>query len=94
MPLWDRALEVRVVRVVRNPKACYGCRACEIACSFHHQKAFSPGGGSIRVAKDHRTGSIHWQLDSSCDLCEGEDRPLCVRFCAYEALNMVRTEEK
>ena len=80
------------MKVVRNPKACYGCRACELACSFHHQKVFSPGGGSIRVAKDHRTGHISWHLDLTCDLCEEEHKPLCVRFCAYQALTMVPME--
>jgi len=85
---------LEIMKIVRNAKACYGCRACELACSFHHQKVFSPGGGSIRVTKDHRTGNISWYLDSSCDCCEGEDRGLCVWSCSYEALRIVPMEDR
>lgn len=74
------------MRLCRDAKACYGCRSCELACSYHRHRAFSPGGGAIQVRKDNKTGLIQWVRDSSCDLCMGEDGPLCVRFCPYEAL--------
>jgi Fe-S-cluster-containing hydrogenase component 2 len=76
----------------RNPQACYGCRACELICSFHHQGSFLLGGGSIEVSKDHRTGEIRWSVNSTCDSCKNEDLPLCVRYCAYDALTISRRE--
>lgn len=76
------------LKVVRNSERCYGCRACEIVCSYHHLRAFSPGGGSIRVDKDHGTGKIAWSIHSTCDFCTGEQSPLCVRYCSYEALSI------
>ena len=80
------------MKIRRSPEKCYGCRSCELACSFHHLGVFSPGGGSIRAFKNQETGEIHWERDATCDLCRGEERPWCVRFCSYEALD-VRNEE-
>jgi Fe-S-cluster-containing hydrogenase component 2 len=81
------------MKIRRIPDKCFGCRSCELACSFHHQGAFSPGGGSIRAFKNHETGAIHWQRDTTCDLCAGEARPYCVRFCSYQALEMYDGEK-
>jgi len=72
--------------ITRNAKACYGCRCCELACSFHMQGAFAPGGGAIKVSKDHRSGMIHWFMDSTCDMCKGIEYPLCLKYCTYGAL--------
>lgn len=80
--------------VVRNPKACYGCRACELACSFHFVQRFSPGGGAIYVRKDHRTGNIEWSLSEKCDQCTKERQPLCVRHCTYGALHIKNRREQ
>jgi len=82
------------MNIVRNPNACYGCRACELICSYHHRGVFAPEGGSIKVDKDKRNGKIHWRLNSTCDLCEGEDQPLCVRYCTYEALKTFKKEQR
>lgn len=78
------------MKIVFNAKACYGCRTCEIACSFHHKRVFIPELSSIRVLNNYRNGEIQWSADSTCDLCEGEDQPLCVTYCLYEALKEVR----
>ncbi|MBW1998271.1 MAG: hypothetical protein JRJ29_09945 [Deltaproteobacteria bacterium] len=75
-------------RISRNPRACYGCRACELMCSFHKLGAFSPSGGAISVRKDNSTGEIEWTIGSSCDLCKGEEGPLCVKYCSYKALSL------
>jgi Fe-S-cluster-containing hydrogenase component 2 len=74
--------------LTRNYGACYGCRACELACSFHHLGVFSPGGGAIRVRKDNRTGKIEWTRSTQCDLCMGEAGPLCMKYCFYGALTL------
>ena len=81
------------MRIVVNPKACYGCRACEIVCAYHHRGVFAPEGGSIRVHKDNRTGEIRLSIDSTCDFCREKDHPLCVQYCSYRALR-VRGEGK
>jgi len=66
---------------------CKGCRICEMACSLHHtgHRMFSPSRSSTRVSRDNDTGRITIGIDSTCDLCEGEDQPLCVKYCAYGA---------
>ena len=74
------------MRVRWDSKKCYGCRACELACSLRRQKAFAPGGGAITVRKDNRTGEVRWYIDGSCDACSGENRAWCARYCSYEAL--------
>ena len=76
------------MKLIRDQKACYGCRACELICSFHHLGVFSPRGGAIKVSKDNRTGKINWSVDSTCDFCKGEDLPLCRRYCNYGALRL------
>lgn len=76
------------MKLIRNPKLCYGCRACELICSFHHRGEFSPGGGAIKVRKDNRTGEISWRKRSTCDFCEGEGQLLCIRYCTYKALTV------
>lgn len=79
---------VDMAKLSRNHRACYGCRACELMCSFHKLGAFSPAGGAINVRKDNSTGRIEWTMNSTCDLCEGEDGPLCVKYCSYGALSL------
>jgi carbon-monoxide dehydrogenase iron sulfur subunit len=71
-----------------NRERCYGCRTCELACSFHHSGAFSPERSSIRAMKNNQTGVITWHVDESCDLCEGEGRIFCIQYCAYKALKV------
>ena len=74
------------MRIVRNPSLCHGCRTCEMMCSFHHRRAFSPRLSSIGIIRDNATGHVKWSVDASCDLCENEDRVFCVNYCAYGAL--------
>lgn len=74
------------MKIVANTELCYGCKMCEILCSYHKQGIFSPEGGAIRVYKDHQSGKIHWTADTTCDNCEGEEQPLCIKYCPYGAL--------
>jgi carbon-monoxide dehydrogenase iron sulfur subunit len=76
----------KISRINRISERCYGCRTCELACSFHHSGLFSPERSSIRAMKNNHTGVITWRMDESCDLCEGEDRLFCVHYCSYGAL--------
>jgi len=83
------------VELKRNSALCYGCRSCELICSFHHLGHFRPGGGSISVRKDNCTGKILWHIDTTCDKCINEDYPLCVKYCTYGALSFNKsTKEK
>lgn len=77
------------MRLVTDTKACYGCRICELACSFHHAGVFSPELSSIRVSNNYLAGEIQLSIDSTCDLCHGESQPLCVEYCLYGVLKEV-----
>ena len=72
--------------IIRNAESCYGCRTCELACSYHHKKVFSPELSSIKVTRNHRTGEIGWKMDATCDYCTKESGPQCVLYCIYGAL--------
>ena len=68
---------------------CYGCRTCELVCSFRHNGAFCPDASSIKVSRDNLNGEIELAITPTCDACRGESRPLCVRYCLYGALEEV-----
>ena len=68
---------------------CTGCRACELACSWHFKKEFNPLNSAIRVYRDNANGEIEIRLNSFCDFCTSESIPLCVKFCAPEAIQRV-----
>jgi len=72
---------------------CTGCRACELACSWHSARCFQPERSHIRVYRDNRRGEIQVVLNSTCDRCAGEDLPLCIQFCAPEALKLMTVAE-
>lgn len=72
---------------------CTGCRACELACSWHHAREFNPEISSINVQRDDTNGEIQVTLLSTCDHCLSEDYPLCVKFCAPQALKQLITAE-
>jgi len=69
---------------------CTGCRACELACSFHHHKVFAPTRSRIHIVKDEKTGAIGIAVRRKsgdkhlpCD-CPPNDR-FCIRYCAAKA---------
>ena len=81
------------MKIIRDTEACHGCRTCELVCSFHHGRVFSPELSSIRVSRNNRTARIGWFIDSTCDSCKGEEKPLCVEYCAYGALKGLSKNE-
>ena len=81
--------------IVDRPQACTRCLVCEMACSFHHVGEFSRSHSSLRVGmsvfEQDGTPQITICRGESgsgpmCDACEGEDSPLCVRFCPETVL--------
>ncbi len=78
------------MKIVINEKSCYGCRTCELICSFHHIKAFSPELSSIKIKRNEGTGEINCIIDATCDLCKGEKQPLCAKNCIYGAIKVVK----
>ena len=75
--------------IKRDASLCHGCRTCEMMCSFHHRRAFSPEWSSIHVVRDNAMGRVGWAIDSTCDLCASEDQVFCVDYCAYGALRIL-----
>ena len=51
---------------------------------------FNPAKSSTNIRRDNDTAVISMSVDSTCDLCAGEDVPLCVKYCAYEARGVKR----
>jgi hypothetical protein len=45
---------------------------------------------STRVSRDNDTARITLSVDSTCDLCSGEEEALCVKYCAYEAREVTK----
>lgn len=76
--------------IATNVKACTGCRMCELACSFHHKGVFSPESSSVRVSRNNRTGEIGLSIDATCDLCQREKQPQCIKSCCFGALEEVK----
>ena len=83
---------------------CTGCRACEIACSYHHRKVFNPRISSIEISKHGKEEiisiTVHRGLPSegnghlSCNQCVGENEPLCVKYCAVDAIQVTSASNK
>ena len=59
--------------VVHDPSRCVGCLSCILVCPY----------GAIR--QDREAGNVA----SKCDLCPGENVPVCVLNCPNQALVLV-----
>ncbi len=65
---------------------CNGCRACELACSFHLKGVCDPTISKIKITRDNETGDVFCDLPPSCPECSFEAKPPCIDACAIGAL--------
>ena len=62
--------------VLRDEEKCVGCWTCIMVCPV----------GAIKMDKEGES------LASKCDLCQGEEEPVCVQNCPNEALKYEEAE--
>lgn len=76
------------VKVVVEPELCTACRACELACHYHHNGRFGTSRASVRLRYDADTSELAITFDDTCDQCAGEAEPLCAHFCVAGAIRI------
>lgn len=76
--------------IVPLSSLCTGCRACEVACGFHHTSNMHPHHSSIHVERQEPWGTFHVTLDESCDVCPRLEIPACIQICGVRALTLGR----
>ena len=81
--------------IVKDTEKCTGCRACELACSYHHRQLFSPSIASIRIQRGKTDGKVNILLyqraekgHMACNCPEGKEA--CVNFCTEIARDKLR----
>lgn len=67
-------------RLLVDERACSGCRACELACSFAHERVYSPEVARISVVKDEAAGLDRPMACRQCGVAR------CVQACGEGAL--------
>jgi Fe-S-cluster-containing dehydrogenase component len=67
---------------------CTACRACELACNYHHAKSFGTARSSLHVVYNPSSSELKVEIDKTCDSCAGQLRPSCVDACARDAIRL------
>lgn len=72
---------VKRIALVEDPplKTCVGCRTCELACSYYHEKKFNPSKSRIRIT--HEEAAVSRPI-----VCAQCTEAPCVRACPEEAI--------
>ncbi len=91
--------------IILDTDTCTGCRACELACSYHHQKIFSPSIASIHIRRYYMEEKVAIILYPQgevnhlpCNCTSGKE--FCVQYCpeiareALETILLMRGQEK
>jgi carbon-monoxide dehydrogenase iron sulfur subunit len=68
-------------KLIFNYENCTGCRACELACSFHKEGVFAPSKSRIKVVRIDEEGI---DIPIGCEQCD--DAP-CITICPTKALS-------
>ncbi len=77
-----------------NEKACTGCKACQLACSFHRSGCLDLEDACLRIERDGCGSRITATfLAEFCDMCPEETVPYCIKFCAADALSIARRKK-
>ncbi|HMK93313.1 MAG TPA: 4Fe-4S dicluster domain-containing protein [Thermoleophilia bacterium] len=70
-----------------HPDKCTGCRNCELACSFEHEKRFRPGASRVQAFTWEREGI---SVPMMCQQC---DDAACVTVCPTGAMHPSTTTQ-
>ena len=68
--------------LISNPRACIGCRSCELFCSFYHYKENNPNRALLKIVKDEVQGT---DIPVICQHC---DKPACEEVCPVQAFKI------
>lgn len=60
-------------RIIVDAERCAGCRYCEMLCSFHHERKFSPSLSRVTIIKEDKYGLDYPILCHQCNLCPSVD---------------------
>ncbi len=71
----------KFLRIMVDAEKCTGCRSCELACSFGHERMFSPEFSRIKVYSDEETG------EDTINVCRQCGNAPCVEVCPVDALS-------
>jgi Fe-S-cluster-containing dehydrogenase component len=69
-----------MAKLMFNAELCTGCRACELACSFHFNEKFVPSKSRIRIVRMDEEGI---DVPVGCEHC---DDAVCMLVCPVKAL--------
>ncbi len=67
-------------QLVIKPEKCYGCRTCELACSFGHYGEFNPKLANVKV---YEYDAAAVAIPVMCLQCE---EPSCMKVCPVHAI--------
>ena len=77
---------IDITLLVADPALCTACRACEVACHFHHTQTFGTAHSSIRVEYDPEASTVQIHFLPSCDFCATAAVVACVAACVPGAV--------
>jgi Fe-S-cluster-containing dehydrogenase component len=71
-----------------DTRKCTACRACELACHYHHSGVFGTTENSVTIEYQPDSGNLNISINETCDECGGEILPFCVKYCAPRAIQL------
>lgn len=74
-------LSISMGKLIFNYEKCTGCRACELACSFHKEGVFAPSKSRIKIVRIDEEGL---DIPIGCEQC---DSAPCITACPTRALS-------